>query len=333
MKKSIFGLLVLFGLLSAPHMSAEEGDKPNMSVKISPGLPYAGEPIVYEAVLEGDASKYQVGWWVWDPSGFFTTVSTNALTIPEPVLVYGLTFTNTFTEGGVKVGTVLIQPAGSTNGLESFIIMRTFAFLVQNGRDTSVTLTSPNGNEEWTAGNTYEIQWKKTGLASRVQISLDQRDNAKAPTIIARSAENSGSYSFTVPFGTNWVTEGTEGNLGRKNYRVVVAPIGIGEPTSITGVGLFGVDNGQGAMSDDWFTINAKTNPNGIPLSLNGFHFTEAGVHIKGATVGQHYSIESSADLKVWKSNRMFQAVTEDFSTEFPVSGDPSEFFRIVVRE
>ncbi len=64
--------------------------------------------------------------------------------------------------------------------------------------DPSLTLTSPNGGESWTAGESHDITWTSGGTVGDVHIdySTDGGDNWLS---VAADEANDGSYSWTVP--------------------------------------------------------------------------------------------------------------------------------------
>lgn len=60
------------------------------------------------------------------------------------------------------------------------------------------TVTSPNGGEQWTAGNTYTVTWASAGTAvSKVNIEVYKAGVYN--TTIAYDASNTGSISWTIP--------------------------------------------------------------------------------------------------------------------------------------
>lgn len=60
------------------------------------------------------------------------------------------------------------------------------------------TITSPNGGEQWTAGNTYTITWTSAGTnVSTVNIDLHKSDSYSAA--IVSNVSNNGNVSWTVP--------------------------------------------------------------------------------------------------------------------------------------
>jgi len=66
------------------------------------------------------------------------------------------------------------------------------------GQTPTITVTSPNGGENWLIGSTHEITWSSTGALGNVKIELSS-DNGANWTEITTSTENDGSYTWTVP--------------------------------------------------------------------------------------------------------------------------------------
>jgi len=61
----------------------------------------------------------------------------------------------------------------------------------------SITITAPNGGENWEGGTTQTITWATTGNISDVKIEYSSDNGTSWNTIIA-SASNTGSYNWTV---------------------------------------------------------------------------------------------------------------------------------------
>ena len=64
----------------------------------------------------------------------------------------------------------------------------------------SITVTSPNGGENWSVGNSYDITWTSSNFTNPVKIeySIDGGVNWLSPPI-AGSTPNDGSYPWTIP--------------------------------------------------------------------------------------------------------------------------------------
>jgi len=62
----------------------------------------------------------------------------------------------------------------------------------------TLTLTAPNGGENWTVGTQHQIQWTYTGDISNVSLAYST-DNFVTPHVIEATIANSGSYDWTVP--------------------------------------------------------------------------------------------------------------------------------------
>jgi hypothetical protein len=116
--------------------------------------------------------------------------------------------------------------------------------------DQSISVTAPNGGENWIAGSKYAITWNATGIASNVKIEYTI-DNGAYWATITSSAANGGSYSWTVP------------DRPSSNCRVRVSDASDGSPSD---------------TSDTAFTISsAGTTPAITVLTPNGGENWEAG--------------------------------------------------------
>ena len=62
----------------------------------------------------------------------------------------------------------------------------------------SLTLTSPNGFENWTVNSTRMITWTSTGSISNVKIEYSTNENLNF-IVVSQSTPNTGSYSWVVP--------------------------------------------------------------------------------------------------------------------------------------
>ncbi len=66
------------------------------------------------------------------------------------------------------------------------------------GGTPTLSVTSPNGGESWTAGSVHNITWTTTGTVANVKIEVSTDGGSNYTTIVASTA-NTGSYSWTVP--------------------------------------------------------------------------------------------------------------------------------------
>ncbi len=62
----------------------------------------------------------------------------------------------------------------------------------------TITVTSPNGGEDWQRGTTHTITWNSTGSIANVQIQLFQGTSATQTELITSSTPNDGSYTWYI---------------------------------------------------------------------------------------------------------------------------------------
>jgi hypothetical protein len=72
------------------------------------------------------------------------------------------------------------------------------AFTVNSVKAASITVTAPNGGENWDVGSTYEIKWTSQELTGNVQIDYSTNSGVTWKTI-TESTEDDGSYNWNVP--------------------------------------------------------------------------------------------------------------------------------------
>jgi hypothetical protein len=68
-----------------------------------------------------------------------------------------------------------------------------------SGTGASISVTSPNGWENWTAGSAHTITWRSAGLIGAVRIKLSTDGGRNYNTVITDSARNDGSYAWVIP--------------------------------------------------------------------------------------------------------------------------------------
>lgn len=63
---------------------------------------------------------------------------------------------------------------------------------------SSITVTSPNGDENWAVGSTHTIQWNSTGSITSVKVEYST-NGGSTWTTVSSSTANDGSYTWVVP--------------------------------------------------------------------------------------------------------------------------------------
>ncbi len=64
--------------------------------------------------------------------------------------------------------------------------------------EPAITVTAPNGGEEWQTGSNHSITWTTKGVIGSVRIEYST-NNGTNWTDVAASTENDGSYTWTIP--------------------------------------------------------------------------------------------------------------------------------------
>lgn len=283
-------LLAVIGTLALLLGFNTNADDLGVWISVAPGTAHVGEPVTYTAQPTGGSGVYEC-FWVSDD-------------IPTRV-IRNTSVTVTYNSTGWKTMDVNVE--SMTNWLgqlytEQYLERRTM-IQVYNSLNTGITVLSPNGGEVWEVGKTYQILWKSTGSAQKVQIGLrDSRFFTEfgeaGETTIAYSVDNTGSYFYTVPPpNTNSISYG---NLGGTNYTIIVYPWDGGDA---------GISTNKFAIRDTKPQIMALTSKSNdvVSLTLN-------------ARSNNAYTVEESFDFKEWHTIGMPVSGSSD-TLSFSVTG------------
>ena len=74
-----------------------------------------------------------------------------------------------------------------------------FVIKRSSGTGASLTVTSPNGGETWSAAGTATVTWTSSGSITNVRIELSTDGGSTYPTVLASSTPNDGSHAVSVP--------------------------------------------------------------------------------------------------------------------------------------
>jgi hypothetical protein len=82
-----------------------------------------------------------------------------------------------------------------SSGYSSYASVGPYTLSVQ---DPPLTLTAPNGGENWAGGTTHSITWASSGVSGNVKLDLST-DGGSSWSPIAASTPNDGEYAWVVP--------------------------------------------------------------------------------------------------------------------------------------
>ncbi len=91
-------------------------------------------------------------------------------------------------------GTYYIKVNGYNGATSAYTLNVTYPGTVSN----SVTVTAPNGGENWTVASSRNITWTSTGSIANVKIEYSTNSGTNW-TVVASSVTNNGAYAWTVP--------------------------------------------------------------------------------------------------------------------------------------
>ena len=90
--------------------------------------------------------------------------------------------------------TCLMRVSKYLTGTPNDVSDNVFAIMSPN----QVTLTSPNGGEDWAGGTTHDILWTHIGTVGDLKMEYSTNNGASYNTIVSSTA-NDGSYTWNIP--------------------------------------------------------------------------------------------------------------------------------------
>jgi hypothetical protein len=187
-------------------------------------------------------------------------------------------------------------------------------FSIQESSTPSITVTSPNGGENWEPGSAQYITWYASNVSSVVIDLYVEEDNADLTgtvntylSTISSYTSNDGSYAWSIPSSQN------EAN----NYKILIREYG---------------SNGMYDLSDGTFSIQESSTPSITVTSPNGGEEWEPGSshsitwsssNLPGSNVGiQLFSSGSLGDVYV---SSISSSTTDDGSYNWSISSSEPE--------
>src|SRR5207245_9224760 len=102
-----------------------------------------------------------------------------------------------------------------------------------------LVLPAPHGGEAWLVGSTQAISWTTTGTVPNVKLEYSTDGGVTYPNVVAASAANTGSFSWTIPDNisntvrvrVSDVTDASTNDISDANFKIrgnvpVTAPNG-----------------------------------------------------------------------------------------------------------
>ncbi len=147
----------------------------------------------------------RVGSAGYDPSDYDLYFNGTSCSTPYAAGICALIFSKNPTWTATQVRNQLCNTAQDVTSVESIAGWDRYtgygmvdaAAAVGIGATPTVTVTAPNGAENWTANSLHNVTWTSTGTIANVKIEYTT-DGTNYSVVIA-STTNSGTYAWTVP--------------------------------------------------------------------------------------------------------------------------------------
>ena len=181
------------------------------------------------------------------------------------------------------------SPSGCTGGTPD---------ITSTSCTTPVTITSPNGGENWNGGTTQTITWSPTSSGT---VKIELRNGSSSYLLINSSAPDSGSYNWTIPAlvvsNNNYKIRVTkiDGGYSESNSPFTITAQVIAQSTSSAAINSYYQLNYINANGMS-YTLPASNSPRIMP-GANPSVSLISPIGGETLTVGQRYNITwSSSD-------------------------------------
>jgi beta-lactamase superfamily II metal-dependent hydrolase len=280
------GFLALYGY------NADIGDPSNTF----PSLNNAGEALILKnsSAVVKDAIGWEGGAGGGLPAGWGSTTLPNAPEGSTIVRSPVTTDTNTYADWALATnnGNPQTQP----------IVV------------SSITVTSPNGGENWIIGTAYNITWTSTGTVSSLNIDYST-NNGTNWTSIATGEANDGSFSWTIPSvtpSTTCLVRVQEADASPTDASNAVFTISVSTPPA-TGVVFSEVyyDTIGTDAVEEWIELYNKT---AVIMNIGGWTITDnypAGGHVTipaGTTIAPYSHLTVAANSAGFRNIYAYEA-------------------------
>ena len=146
----------------------------------------------------------------------------------------------------------------------------------QNEIPAKITVTSPNGGENWKVGTTHAITWTTSGSVGNVKIQL-LKDGSLVLTILSSTA-NDGTQDWTVP-----------GSLSSgSNYQIRITATANGSVTDTGGVFKITAAAAQAEIALSRTRINAGAVVSGVHTGPQAFRIGNSGTGTLNWTISDN---------------------------------------------
>jgi len=195
-------------------------------------------------------------------------------------------------------------------------------FNIVNGAGASLTVTSPNGGENWEVGSSHNITWSSFGSVGNIKIQYSI-DNGNSWDTVINSSANDGSYAWTVPNETSSqalvrISEASDGSPADiSNAVFFISSSSSGNPIiglsrtqlnygadksgNVTGIQNLLVEN-YGTGSLQWNISDNTSWLSVSPVSGTGAGVISVSVNTSGLAVGSYTGKLSVSDANATNS-------------------------------
>ena len=189
----------------------------------------------------------------------------------------------------------------------------------------SLTLTDPDGGEEWEGGSEQEITWTSTGSISNVKLEYSKDNFVSDINVIESSTPNDGTYDWTLPFDASTTVRVRVSNATNSSVNDVSDADFTITGDSLTLTAPNGGQNWEvGDMeSITWSSSGSITNVK-LEYSTDGFSSDINTIVASTPNDGSYTWIlpnDPSTNVRVRVSNVLYSGVNDVSNADFTITG------------
>ncbi len=247
----------------------------------------------------------------YDPSNYDLYFNGTSCSTPYAAGVCALIFSANPTWTAAQVRNQLCNTAQDVVSVESVAGWDRYtgygmvdaAAAVGIGATPTVTVTSPNGGENWTANSSRNVTWSSTGTIANVKI--EYTTDGTNYSVVTASTTNNGTYAWTVPntpsttskVRVSDATNSAINDVSNANFTISAPDV---TPPVISNVASSGVTSNSATIT--WTTNEASTSVVNYGLttgygssSSNASLVTSHSITLSGLSMNTlyHYSVTS----------------------------------------
>lgn len=202
------------------------------------------------------------------------------------------------------------------------------SFTISAAPVQSITLTSPNGGENWTVGSLHNITWTQTGVTN-VKLEYTSNNGSTWSQITASTSASTGSFAWTIPNAVSTqcrvkITDVSNGSISDQSN----ALFSISQNSSISIISPNGGENWTVGSSHNITWTSSNVSNVRLEFSTNNGNIWSSITTSTPATTGSFaWTIPNavSSNCKIRVTNTENTVITDQSNAVFTISAAPAQ--------